>query len=110
MIFAFTGQTRVAFGPGGFGLVWAQAAAWAVTTETYILLTDPGSYILSGVADEMLRGLALQATPGSYGLTGPVASLVASLSLVASPGTYVLTGVDGTLLRIDAPTANLKAG
>lgn len=89
--FTFDGGAGDAF---GLVVVFEEA-----TTTAYTLTAAAGSYVLTGNAAGLKRGLMLTAAAGSYAVTGVAAGQRRTYALAAAVGAYTLTGVAAGLAR-----------
>ena len=63
----------------------------------YTLICGIGTFILTGIDANLLKGSRLAAEVGTFTLTGIAAGLRKTWILVAEPGDYVLTGMGAAL-------------
>lgn len=68
-----------------------------VSSSTYTLIADAGSYALSGANTGLIHNRVLAAEPGNYALTGADTGLLHNRVLTAESGAYALTGADAGL-------------
>jgi hypothetical protein len=71
----------------------AVVVSWSAAASGATLAAEAGSYVITGVAANLLASRNLPAPAGSYSLTGVAADLLVSRLLGAEAGGYALTGV-----------------
>lgn len=91
-------------GPAAF-LIDAQPGSFVLTGVADSQVADrmvnsaPGAFTLTGLAATVVAGRVTSADPGSYALSGAASSLIAARVLDATPGTFTFTGIAATLLH-----------
>ena len=84
--------------PGSYALTGFNVEfVYTPVAGAFELLTTPGAYTITGSSVTLLSARSLLTTPGAYSLTGFSATFLASRLVQVTPGAYILTGVDVSL-------------